>query len=165
MKNDSLIRGRADGAPSVNDREPPARCPRPAPAFGNVPRRDDDRACLKRQAQCVRATVATFAVLLCVVLAGCGGNRSAGKMIVAPSMRSCGFQNLGKGWYLRATRSLSCGRARTTFERYFSARGCNGTATSTCSVGAYRCRYDYRDDVERVRCAAGGRLIGFKSLP
>jgi len=85
--------------------------------------------------------------------------------MVPPATRSCGFQSFGKGWYLRATRSLSCGRARTTFVRYFDSHGCNGAGGSTCSVGAYRCRYEYRDDVERVRCAVAGQLITFRSLP
>jgi hypothetical protein len=113
----------------------------------------------------VRVTLATFAGLLCVVLAGCNGERSTNNVTVGPSTRSCGFQSFGKGWYLRATRSLTCGHARTTFVRYFSTRGCNGPAASTCSVGAYRCRYDYGDDVERVRCAVAGRVIAFRSVP
>jgi hypothetical protein len=104
-------------------------------------------------------------VLIRVALAGCGGDRSAGKVIVPPSTRSCGFQRLGKGWYLSATRSVGCRHARSTFAAYFSARGCNGAGASTCSVGDYRCRYDYRDDVERVRCAVAGRVITFRSLP
>jgi len=104
-------------------------------------------------------------VLLCAALAGCGGDRSTGNVVGLPATRSCGFQSLGKGWYLSATRSVSCRHARTTFAAYFSARGCNGAGASTCSVGAYRCRYDYRDDVERVRCAVAGRLITFRSLP
>jgi hypothetical protein len=112
----------------------------------------------------VRVTLATSAVLLCVVLVGCGGDPSTNNVIVRPSTRSCGFQSFGKGWYLRATRTLTCGHARTTFLRYFSTRGCNGPGASTCSVGAYRCRYDYRDDVERVRCAVAGRLITFRSV-
>jgi len=110
-------------------------------------------------------TLATCAGLLCVVLAGCSGDRPTNNVTAQPSTRSCGFQSFGKGWYLRATRSLTCGRARTTFVRYFSTRRCNGAGASTCSVGAYRCRYDYRDDVERVRCSVGGRLIAFRSLP
>jgi hypothetical protein len=112
-----------------------------------------------------QAMFVTSTVLLCVVLAGCGGNRSAHRVVVPSSTRACAFQNFGKGWYLRATRSLSCAQARATFKRYFSTDGCNGAGASTCAVGSYRCRYDYRDDVERVRCAVAGRVIAFRSLP
>jgi hypothetical protein len=99
------------------------------------------------------------------VLTGCGGDRPASNVGVLPTTQSCGFQSFGKGWYLNASRSLSCAQARTTFARYFATRGCNEARASTCSVGAYRCHYDYRDDVERVQCAVGGQLVAFRSVP
>jgi hypothetical protein len=110
-------------------------------------------------------TLATFTGVLCVVFVGCGGEQPTSNVTAGPPTRSCGFQSLGKGWYLRATRSLTCGHARMTFVRYFSTRGCNGSGASTCSVGAYHCRYDYGDDVEHVRCAVAGRIIAFRSVP
>ena len=82
----------------------------------------------------------------------------------SPPTRSCGFQSLGKGWYLRASTSVSCQSARTIFRAYFTTRGCNGPSAGTCVVRTYRCRYDYRDDVERVRCTRPGRLVAFRSL-
>jgi hypothetical protein len=88
----------------------------------------------------------------------------AGASTASPSTRSCGFQSFGKGWYLRASRSVTCRRARTIFHAYFSTRGCNGPAAGTCVVRGYRCRYDYGDDVERVRCTATGRVIAFRSV-
>jgi hypothetical protein len=97
-------------------------------------------------------------------VSGCGGHAGSPRPKASPT-RSCGFQSLGKGWYLNATRSVGCRDARKIFEAYFSTRGCNGATAGTCSVGAYRCRYDYRDDVERVRCRMTGRLIAFRSLP
>ena len=44
------------------------------------------------------------------------------------------------------------------------ARFIQSPSAGTCSVRAYRCRYDYRDDVERVRCAATERLVAFRSV-
>ena len=82
----------------------------------------------------------------------------------SPPTRSCGFQSLGKGWYLHASSSVSCRTARRIFRAYFTTRGCNGAAPSTCVVRTYRCRYDYGDDVERVRCTRPGRLVWFRSL-
>jgi hypothetical protein len=100
------------------------------------------------------------------VLIGCGGDRPASNGGVLLATRSCAFQSFGKGWYLRATRSVGCGDARATFANYFSTQGCNEAYPSTCSVGTYRCRYDYPDeDVERVRCSLAGRLVAFRSLP
>ena len=82
----------------------------------------------------------------------------------SPPTRSCGFQSFGKGWYLRASSSVSCRSARRIFRAYFGTRGCNGAAAGTCVVRTYRCRYDYGDDVERVRCTRPGRLVWFRSL-
>ena len=97
----------------------------------------------------------------CSVLVLAGGSTAGA---ASPATRSCGFQSFGKGWYLRASRSVTCRRARTIFHAYFATRGCNGPAAGTCVVRAYRCRYDYGDDVERVRCTAPGRLIAFRSV-
>src|SRR2546423_6587492 len=82
----------------------------------------------------------------------------------SPPTRSCGFQSFGKGWYLRASDSVSCRSARRIFRAYFTTHGCNGAAAGTCVVRTYRCRYDYGDDVERVRCARPGRLIAVRPL-
>jgi hypothetical protein len=113
--------------------------------------------------------VVTVAVALATLVAvsGCRGHSGSGEDRAKASSptRACGFQSLGKGWYLNATRSVGCRDARRIFEAYFSARGCNGASAGTCSVRSYRCRYDYRDDVERVRCRTNGRLIAFRSLP
>jgi hypothetical protein len=98
------------------------------------------------------------------VLTGCGGDRPASDVGVLPATRSCGFQNFGKGWYLRATRSVNCTDAHGVFASFFS-RECNRAEARSCSVGAYRCRFDYGDDVERVRCSVTGRLVAFRSLP
>ena len=82
----------------------------------------------------------------------------------SPPTRSCGFQSLGKGWHLRASPSVSCRSARRIFRAYFATRGCNRASPGTCVVRTYRCRYDYGDDVERVRCSTPGRLVTFRSL-
>jgi len=37
-------------------------------------------------------------------------------------------------------------------------------AAKPCLLRTYRCRYDYGDDVERVRCTRPGRLVWFRSL-
>jgi hypothetical protein len=100
----------------------------------------------------MRLTIAVLFVLL-------AGTTSS------PPTRSCGFQGFGKGWYLRASSSVSCRSARRIFHAYFATRGCNGPAAGACVVRRYRCRYDYRDDVERVRCTRPGRLVSFRSLP
>jgi hypothetical protein len=101
------------------------------------------------------------AAAFCSVLVVAGGSATATASLPT---RSCGFQSFGKGWYLRASRSGTCRRARTIFHAYFATRGCNGSAAGTCTVRAYRCRYDYRDDVERVRCTAPERLVAFRSV-
>ena len=106
----------------------------------------------------MRLAAAAFSSVL--VLAG-GSTAGAA---ASPPTRSCGFQSFGKGWYLRASRSVTCRRARTIFHAYFSTRGCNRPAAGTCVVRTYRCRYTYGDDVERVRCTAPGRLIAFRSV-
>jgi hypothetical protein len=93
---------------------------------------------------------------------GLAGGSAAGTASLPT--RSCGFQSFGKGWYLRASRSVPCRSARRVFRAYFATPGCNGPAAGTCFVRPYRCRYDYRDDVERVRCAKPERLIAFRSV-
>jgi hypothetical protein len=87
--------------------------------------------------------------------------RAAATATASLPTRSCGFESFGKGWYLRATRSVSCREARTVFRAFFSTRLCSGR----CLVRGYRCRPDYNDDVERVRCTTTRRLIVFRSLP
>jgi hypothetical protein len=86
---------------------------------------------------------------------------STASATASPATRSCGLQSFGKGWYLRATRSVSCREARAVFRAFFSTHGCSGP----CSVRGYRCRPDYSDDVERVRCTQSARLVVFRSLP
>jgi hypothetical protein len=102
-------------------------------------------------------TKTAFAVaLICAASVGCGSHQT--KTV------SCGYQSLGKGWYLRATSSEGCADARVIFRRYFSIRDCNATG-GACSVSGFHCRYDYTDDIERARCSNGDRLIVFRSLP
>jgi hypothetical protein len=102
-------------------------------------------------------TRTAFAVALaCAACVGCGRHQT--------KTESCGYQSLGKGWYLRATSSEGCPAARVIFRRYFSTRGCNATA-GACSVSGFSCRYDYTDDIERARCSKGDRVIAFRSLP
>ena len=81
------------------------------------------------------------------------------------SLRLCGFQSLGKGWYLRASRSVRCSEAHAIFANYFSTHGCNGRGPAECEVHAYRCQFDYRDDVEHVQCTAAEKVVAFRSLP
>ena len=54
--------------------------------------------------------------------------------------------------------------ARVTYFGLFALQHRGQEAAGTCVVRAYRCRYDYGDDVERVRCTAPGRLIAFRSV-
>jgi hypothetical protein len=78
--------------------------------------------------------------------------------------KSCGFQSFGKGWYLNASRNVSCDSARKNFHSYFTVGSCNRLTTGTCAVGQYGCRFNFRDDVERATCTSMGRLIAFRSV-
>jgi hypothetical protein len=106
----------------------------------------------------------SYAVTQTVTGAGSGGIEGVGVGTPPPQTRTCGFRSFGKGWHLSATRSVGCHEARAIFRAYFATRGCNGAYAGSCTVRTYRCRYDYRDDVERVACTTARRVIAFRSL-
>jgi len=110
-------------------------------------------------------TLLATAALAAVSVAQAEAAVRAGDAAVVPPTRSCGFQSYGKGWYLRASQTMVCHDARVIFRAYFVARGCNGPQAASCTVRAFRCRYDYRDDVEYVSCSTTGKLVVFRSVP
>ena len=110
-------------------------------------------------------TLLATAALAAISMAQAEAAVRASDAPVVPSTRSCGFQSYGKGWYLRASKTVVCRDTRAIFRAYFGARGCNGPRAGSCTVRAFRCRYDYRDDVEYVSCSTAAKLVAFRSVP
>jgi hypothetical protein len=102
---------------------------------------------------------------LALVAAGCGGSHPARVTSAGAGLRSCAFQQLGKGWYLSASKAIRCVDAERIFRRYFSSAGCNEAKDAgTCRVRAYRCHYTFSDDVGRARCTSKAGVIAFRSV-
>jgi len=95
----------------------------------------------------------------------CGGSSPARVTSAGAGLRSCAFQQLGKGWYLNASKAIRCTDAERIFRRYFSTAGCNeAKEAGACRVRAYRCDYTFRDDVGHARCTSKAGVIAFRSV-
>jgi hypothetical protein len=115
-------------------------------AFAGPRARAVVRACLHKAA-ILLAAVAAASLLGSVSLAA-----------ASPRTHYCGYIAFGKGWYLYASRNVSCRTARHVFDRLYKTPACD----SSCTVRPYNCHssFNFRADVGRVRCSADlNRLV------
>jgi hypothetical protein len=119
-------------------------------AFAGPRARVVARACLHKRA-ILLAAVAAASLLGSVSLAA-----------ASPRTHYCGYIAFGKGWYLYASRNMSCRTARHVFDRLYKTPACY----SICTVRPYHCHssFNSRADVGRVRCSADlNRLVTWHS--
>jgi hypothetical protein len=125
-----------------------------------------------------RAAVATLAILIALLVAGCGGGSSssttqegAPKKATAPNapagskVVACGEHRL-ESHELRAT-EVSCETARTTLKHWKGSKACalERGSRGSCSVGGFRCQAVKVDAGTAVSCAGPEGDVAFIVRP
>jgi hypothetical protein len=119
----------------------------------------------------IRRGVSALALSGVATLAIGAGASAAFLGSVSPAAASsrthyCGYVPFGKGWYLTASRNVSCRGAQPVFQGFFRKRACNRWPGS-CTVPPFHCHswFNAPADVGHVLCrASGNRLIRWHSV-